>query len=64
MRTLNKDNPKNIYCAHCEHYIYEQSKNLCWCDAKKTVINYWNRCKDFIWAARYDLKDGEKTAGD
>jgi hypothetical protein len=52
-RPINKNNPKNIYCDHCEHFkqcgVY-QSK----CVNEKSehynrIRYYYNRCKSFEW---------------
>jgi hypothetical protein len=52
-RPINKNNPKNIYCDHCEHwkhhsgYLYEcineKSQHY------KHFRCYYNRCKAFEW---------------
>ncbi len=55
VRTINKDNPKNIYCDHCEHYnkssgIYR--KYTCACENGKHYLmhrEYYHRCKQFEW---------------
>ena len=54
-RTINKDNPKNIYCDHCEHY--NKSKGVyreytCACEQSKHFLEhreYYHRCKQFEW---------------
>ncbi len=50
MRPVNRNNKKNIYCFHCQHWtgwIHE----TCRLNGKKK--NYWNRCKGFEWHKRY-----------
>lgn len=52
-RPINKSNPKNIYCGHCEHFkscntladkcTNEKSDHF---DHKRY---YYNRCKCFEW---------------
>ena len=54
-RTINKNNPKNIYCDHCEHYnkvagLYREY--VCSCEQSKHYLNhreYYHRCKHFEW---------------
>ena len=63
-RPINKNNPKNIYCDHCEHYKIgilvsdsdhfktEHKVNICDCNYSKHFLEeryYWNRCKCFEW---------------
>lgn len=51
-KPINKSNPKNIYCDHCEHYRKIGGKWICTNAASKhycTHRNYWNRCKQFEW---------------
>ena len=55
VRTINKDNPKNIYCDHCEHY--DKSAGVytgytCACKQSKHYLEnraYYHRCKQFEW---------------
>lgn len=47
-RTVNKDNPKNIYCDHCKHW----NRGTCKCTKSKYYQNYrdyYHRCKCFEW---------------
>lgn len=56
-RKVNKDNPKNRYCAHCVHWKdIEENKygdvngwsfGYITCKKSGKRINYWNCCKDF-----------------
>ena len=58
-RPINKNNPKNIYCDHCEHYKKSGETNrfgwpICKCENPDSPNfqlerNYWNRCKGFEW---------------
>ena len=55
VRTINKNNPKNIYCDHCEHY--DKSAGVytgytCVCKQSKHYLEnreYYHRCKQFEW---------------
>ena len=55
VRTINKNNPKNIYCDHCEHYDKTSGKYecyLCSCENSKHYLKhreYYHRCKQFEW---------------
>jgi hypothetical protein len=57
-RPINKNNPKNIYCDHCEHFkqcgktFYGVAVYRCENPASPKFNlerNYWNRCKSFVW---------------
>ncbi len=51
-KPINKNNPKNIYCDHCEHYKHIEGKWGCTCRQSKWFSKhryYWNRCKCFEW---------------
>ena len=57
-KPINKSNPKNIYCDHCEHFKqYSTSKYgtpTYRCENLRSSQfhlekNYWNRCKCFEW---------------
>lgn len=57
-RPINKNNPKNIYCDHCEYYKQSGESYLgcpvfrCKCEGGphfNAVRHYWNRCKKFAW---------------
>ena len=51
-RPINKSNPKNIYCDHCEHYSFKWNHGTCKCEQSKHFTkprHYWNRCKCFEW---------------
>jgi hypothetical protein len=52
-RPINKNNPKNIYCGHCEHFkSCSEFTSKCTND-KSDRFNqmryYYNRCKSFEW---------------
>jgi hypothetical protein len=55
IRPINKNNPKNVYCDHCEHY--NKSKGIyreytCACEHSKHFLEhreYYHRCKQFEW---------------
>ena len=52
-RPINKSNPKNVYCGHCE-YFKSCSTYVSKCTNEKSdrfdkVVHYWNRCKCFEW---------------
>ena len=56
-RTINKNNPKNIYCGHCEHFNKGAGDDLCKNEHSKHFNlkrYYYNRCKCFEW--RKDAK--------
>ena len=56
-RTINKDNPKNIYCGHCEYFKLSAGKDKCQNEHSKHFNMkryYYNRCKCFKW--RKDAK--------
>ena len=53
-KPINKDNPKNIYCAHCKHYKAHPNIFMMICanpKSKHYQANryYWHRCKAFEW---------------
>lgn len=51
-RPINKNNPKNIYCDHCEHYKAIEGHWGCTCRESKHFGKhrwYWNRCDRFEW---------------
>lgn len=52
-RPINKSNPKNIYCGHCE-FFKSCSTYRSKCDNQQSprfdkILHYWNRCKAFTW---------------
>lgn len=61
-RPVNKDNPKNIKCEHCEFsevyrtYPLEQYGVCTNKDSTKhlTNVNCWDRCRCFKWHSKYD----------
>ncbi len=56
-KPINKDNPKNIYCDHCEHFCHGEITYLCQNPKSKRFleqVNYWNRCKCFEWRKEDD----------
>lgn len=60
-RKVNKDNPKNRYCAHCiywkdvENNPYSRiDDKLYICKKTEKHINYWNCCKDFEFETEGD----------
>lgn len=57
-RPINKSNPKNIYCDHCEYFkqcgktFYGNPVYRCENPSSpkfEQERNYWNRCKCFEW---------------
>ena len=55
-RPVNKDNPKNIKCEHCAHYIHTDKMVIDKyglddriCKITGEYKHYWNRCKSFVW---------------
>ena len=61
-RPLNKNNPRNIKCEHCEHFAESSETRWgypimkCKCQNSKWHNEercYWNRCKCFEWHERY-----------
>ena len=62
-RPLNKENPRNIKCEHCEHFAESNETRWgypimkCNCEDSKwhnTERRSWNRCKCFEWHKKYD----------
>ena len=55
VRPINKNNPKNIYCDHCEHYnktLGNYQEYTCSCEQSKYYSKhreYYHRCKQFEW---------------
>ena len=43
---INKNNKKNIYCAHCEHW----DGAIEFCNKQNCFKHYYQRCKSFEWA--------------
>ena len=43
---VNKKNPKNIYCAHCEHW---EGGDVRLCTKTDEHKEYYQRCKAFEW---------------
>ena len=60
-RPINKNNTKNIYCGHCEHFKMKSLfRDTCANpDSKKynTDVHYWNRCKCFEWRKDEDYAE-------
>ena len=53
-KPINKNNPKNIYCAHCKHWVNGTKDSYCGNRESKFVAkhrDYWHRCKNFEWRA-------------
>jgi hypothetical protein len=53
IRPINRNNPKNIYCGHCE-YFKSCNEYLSKCANEKSehyqnIRCYYNRCKNFEW---------------
>ena len=53
-KPINKENSKNIYCAHCKHWKAHYSKFKTICTNPNSQHNqaqryYWCRCKAFEW---------------
>lgn len=57
MRVIDKSKKSNIYCAHCKHYTGWQTSR---CNIKSKEVNYWNRCKRFIWNPHLNYKEKEE----
>lgn len=55
-RLIDKSNPKNIYCAHCEHWSGYTDGGFgdARCNVTDEVKEYFHRCKFFEWK-----KDGK-----
>lgn len=62
-RPLDKTKKSNIKCEHCKHYDKEHTKpawcfnhieDIPTCDITGEAKHYWNRCKQFEWAERYN----------
>ncbi len=60
MRTVNKDNPKNIKCEHCmfferaDYPQYDFGDDKDWCCLHQANKHYWNRCEEFEWDKKYE----------
>lgn len=52
-RPINKNNPKNIYCDHCEYFkscgLYVSKCTNEKSDHYNKLRYYYNRCKCFEW---------------
>ena len=54
-RPIDKNNPKNIYCDHCEYYNKSCRDYIdyhCICENSKHYgkhREYYHRCKQFMW---------------
>lgn len=52
-RPINKNNPKNIYCGHCEHFkscsTYEDQCTNDKSEHFNKKRYYYHRCKCFEW---------------
>lgn len=48
MRTVNKDNPRNIKCEHCKYYSVGVCENRDSVNFNRERF-YWHRCKNFEW---------------
>ena len=71
-RPVNKNNPKNIKCEHCKHWDKEHKTtitmtngyvhlpiDLPMCTVSGDAKYYYNRCKNFEWAERYNQEEEE-----
>lgn len=58
-RKVDKSKKSNIKCEHCEYFANYTFPYICLNeDSKKHgQVNYWNRCKRFKWAERYNDSD-------
>ena len=45
-RKVNRNNPKNIKCCHCDFCDFSFVLN---CRKRFIKTNYWNRCMNFEW---------------
>lgn len=64
-KPINKDNPKNIYCAHCKHFV---NSGTSWLGCQVMICGnsnskhyqrqryYYHRCKAFEWKDAEDDK--------
>ena len=57
-RPINKNNPKNVYCGHCDFFTdsgnkqYGQPIMICGNPECKNYLlkrYYYHRCKGFVW---------------
>ena len=60
-KPVNRDNPKNIYCAHCKHWGEHNLvlQEICTnpnSEHYQNQRNYWCRCKAFEWEDKEDGK--------
>lgn len=57
-RPINKKNPKNIYCGHCEFFkdcsLYTSKCTNLNSPRYNQILHYWNRCKSFTWRFNAD----------
>ena len=67
-RPIDKSNPKNIYCGHCEHFKATDCRDkyglkvmICTNEKSKRFLaqrHYYHRCKAFEWY------NGERREGE
>ena len=68
-RPINKSNPKNIYCGHCEHFKetgckdkYGYDLDICTNEKSEHFQSkryYYHRCKAFEWRSYGERREGE-----
>lgn len=50
---IDKTKKSNIKCEHCKFFInYNECVNTDSPKYGKGGVNYWNRCKQFMWEER------------
>ncbi len=52
-RPLDKTKKSNIKCEHCIFFDNDKEEGG-WCSLNEKPKHYWNRCKGFKWAIRYN----------
>ena len=61
-RTIDRTKKSNIKCEHCEHfakdpnYLSRFENPIPFCLLTGEDKNYWNRCKQFKWKERNNVR--------
>ena len=55
-KPVDKSKKSNIKCEHCKYFVRGDWKQGVTAHCKLTMYyrNYWNRCKSFEWAEKYN----------
>lgn len=52
VRPIDRSKKSNIKCEHCSNWNRRTGE----CACTHNVTNYWNRCKQFAWMEKTELK--------